>query len=194
MESLRMLSGGRDPETGCINFIGRTTGNGYGVLRARSGSTGTSVLAHRVAYEDAKGKIDDGMQIDHLCRNRRCVNPDHLESVTCRENLLRGNGWSGRNYRRTHCPKGHPLEGEPGSHRWCRECKRIARKTAYHRSKHDEQKRLSRLESARAAYHRRKQAAQKINKPNGKGSCSLPEDGMGGTGRREEDPVHVPVP
>lgn len=68
--------------------------------------------AHRVVYELIKGPIPQGMQLDHLCRNRVCVNPDHLEPVTCRENLLRGSEThAARNAIKTHCKYGHPFSG-----------------------------------------------------------------------------------
>jgi HNH endonuclease len=68
--------------------------------------------AHRVAYELVCGVIPAGMTLDHLCRVRHCVNPAHLEPVSDRENILRGNGWSGRNARKTHCPQGHEYTPE----------------------------------------------------------------------------------
>jgi hypothetical protein len=86
---------------GCIS---RKTG--YGKLTER---TGVSIGAHRLGYEIAKGKIPEGLEIDHLCKVHACVNPDHLEAVTERENQLRGNSVSGVNSRKTHCAKGHPL-------------------------------------------------------------------------------------
>ena len=67
------------------------------------------VLAHRFAYELLRGPIPEGMTIDHLCRTRSCVNPEHFEVVTRGENVLRGVGPPAMNARKTHCAKGHPL-------------------------------------------------------------------------------------
>ena len=67
--------------------------------------------AHRYAYELLVGRIPAGLHIDHLCRVRNCVNPDHLEAVTSKENILRGIGVTAQNARKTHCPQGHPYSG-----------------------------------------------------------------------------------
>jgi hypothetical protein len=84
--------------------------------------------AHRLAYELLVGPIPEDKQIDHLCRNRRCVNPGHMEVVTQRENLLRGMGPSAMAARQTHCIHGHPLFGENArvvnGRRRCRACER----------------------------------------------------------------------
>lgn len=67
--------------------------------------------AHRFSYEIKRGPIPPGLQIDHLCRVMQCVRPSHLEAVTCRENLLRGETLAAENAAKTHCPKGHPYSG-----------------------------------------------------------------------------------
>lgn len=83
----------------------------------------TCTAAHRIVYEYFRGAIPAGLILDHLCRNRACCNPDHLEPVTQKENLNRG---IHRNSVKTHCPKGHPYEGAnlfyDAGKRKCREC------------------------------------------------------------------------
>lgn len=68
------------------------------------------IPAHRVAYELVKGPIPEGLEIDHLCRNKACVNPAHLEAVTHKENLMRADGVCAKNARKTHCKRGHPFD------------------------------------------------------------------------------------
>ena len=72
--------------------------------------------AHRIAYEMAKGPVRDDLTIDHLCRNRACVNPEHMELVTQGENTRRGESPWGINARKTHCVHGHELV-EPNLYR-----------------------------------------------------------------------------
>jgi hypothetical protein len=115
--------------SGCIEWTGYIDRHGYGRF-GPGGRDGGKVSAHRWSYEHNVGPIPDGFQIDHLCRNRKCVNPDHLEPVTQRENILRGVGASAANARKSTCPAGHaytddnvyisPTDGS----RNCRECMR----------------------------------------------------------------------
>jgi len=93
----------------CWTWTGARRGSGmYGA--ASDGKR--QVFAHRFAYESERGKIPAGLTIDHLCRNHLCVNPWHLEAVTAKENLLRGNGAPAANARKTHCKRGHALSGD----------------------------------------------------------------------------------
>ena len=77
---------GRSQDTNCWVWYGELNRNGYGRVWVQ----GKRLMAHRVVYESTRGPIPDGMVLDHLCRNRRCCNPDHLEPVTVKENTLRG--------------------------------------------------------------------------------------------------------
>lgn len=84
---------------GCWEWTGQMNDAGYGIARKRR--------AHRVIYELLVGPIAPGLQLDHLCRNRCCVRPDHLEPVTQAENLRRGDN---NNRKKTSCPRGHPYD------------------------------------------------------------------------------------
>lgn len=98
------------PDLGpCWQWVGSVRTTGYGTFKRESYVT---VLAHRFAYEFFIGPIPDGLVLDHLCRNRTCVNPHHLEPVTGVENVMRGEGFAARNAAQTHCHKGHPFAGD----------------------------------------------------------------------------------
>jgi hypothetical protein len=121
----------KDGPGGCWEWTGTRT-KGYGKFQAESRRT---VSAHRFAYELLVGVIPDGLTLDHLCRNRSCVNPEHLEPVTIGENVRRGYGFSGINARKTHCPEGHPLVPEnlaSSTKGWraCMTCKREQQRAA----------------------------------------------------------------
>lgn len=117
-------------ETGCWNWIARLDKDGYGAWRSRAfRHLGDRV--HRVSYSLLVGEIPSGLVIDHLCRTRNCVNPEHLEPVTTRENTDRGVNYIAENRAKTHCPKGHEYAGDnlvikrtkQGEARICRTCR-----------------------------------------------------------------------
>jgi hypothetical protein len=104
-----------------------STKNGYGILHFR----GKHVYVHRLVYAWLHGPLPLGrgkhvLQIDHMCRNRLCCNPCHLRLVSPRENVLSSNGVSAIASRKTHCPKGHPLDGINACNgkRFCKTCQR----------------------------------------------------------------------
>lgn len=117
-------------ENGCTEWRAGTNGVGYGFLRLGPADGSRRMYAHRWFYEFYVGPIPEGAHLDHLCRNTLCVNPDHLEPVTQKENVLRGVGPCAVNAEKTNCLRGHPLSGAnlyvnpaDGS-RKCRECNR----------------------------------------------------------------------
>ena len=109
----------------CWNWTAGVDGRGYGAFKLN----GRQLGAHVVAYRRLVGPIPEGLVLDHLCRNPRCVNPDHLEPVTQRENVVRGEAPAATNARKTHCKRGHEFTPEntidhPRG-RNCRECGRL---------------------------------------------------------------------
>lgn len=117
-------------EHGCWLWLGGKSGSGYGLIGAGGRNAPRhSLYVHRVMYEAHVGPIPDGLDLDHLCRVRACVNPAHLESVTRSENLKRSPVIGAYQKAITHCPRGHAYEGEnlyvkKNGNRQCRECNR----------------------------------------------------------------------
>lgn len=119
-----------NPETGCQEWQGTINDGGYGVLSIDR----RQYRAHRVSYVINHGEHETGLVLDHLCRNRACVNADHLEPVTQKTNVLRGEGLSAINSLKSHCPRGHAMidanriTDTVGTHgRACRSCDNAAR-------------------------------------------------------------------
>src|SRR3990167_1195949 len=97
-------------DSACWNWTGTLTKTGYGHF---SVAPGRLVYSHRVAYEILVAPAPVGFeQLDHLCRNRACCNPKHMEAVSLRVNVLRGISVSATNSAKTHCPAGHDLAGD----------------------------------------------------------------------------------
>ena len=111
------------PNNACVPWSGYRDSEGYG----RNGGP----LAHRQVYERVIGPIPEGLTIDHLCRNRACVNPQHMEPVSMRINALRGDTIAARKAAQTECIHGHPFDLantriDVNGTRRCRACNRNA--------------------------------------------------------------------
>lgn len=112
-----------EPNSGCWIWLKALDSKGYGNLCVGARKF---IGAHRLAYQLHTGRDCDGLDIDHRCRVRSCINPLHLEAVSHRENMLRGDTLAAKLARRTVCPKGHLLSGEnlfqTDKFRRCRQC------------------------------------------------------------------------
>jgi hypothetical protein len=114
----------------CWVWLGATRPSGYGVIGIRDNSVGS---VHRVSYVLAYGSIPDGLHIDHLCRNRACARPSHLEAVTQAENNRRAG--AARRAANTHCRRGHEFSPEntfqtAKGARECRTCRNMRERAA----------------------------------------------------------------
>lgn len=116
--------------SGCWSWLAAKNAYGYGTMSL----AGKTEYGHRLSYEHFVGPID-GLELGHLCRNRACVNPAHLERVSHAVNVLRGNGPTAWNKRKTHCVHGHEYTAENtsrhGSGRRCRACKNARSRAAW---------------------------------------------------------------
>lgn len=117
--------------SGCWLWTAAKNREGYGYGKA----DGTYVRVHRYAYERTKGHIPEGLQIDHVCNVRNCLNPAHLRLATPRENTLRSTvAIAAINSRKTHCPRGHPYDVITSIRRDCSIC-RAAKQARYMKRK-----------------------------------------------------------
>jgi hypothetical protein len=131
---------------GCWLWRGGLDVGGYGVFSLGNELGGRQAKAHRYAYELLVGPIPPNMLLDHSCRVHPCVNPDHLEPVTSRDNTLRGTGFAAKNAKKTHCPQGHPYDEKntyvsSSGGRQCRTCMKKhgadgGARTALYRERH----------------------------------------------------------
>lgn len=96
----------------CWLWAGYKSEHGYGKYCIKIDGKWRMRYAHRLMYENFIGEIPEGLVIDHLCRVPTCVNPSHLEPVENITNILRGEAFTARNARKTHCPKGHEYSGD----------------------------------------------------------------------------------
>jgi len=116
--------------SGCVEWTGTVARDGYGSAVVGIKANGQAILrvAHVVVWQMWRGPVPDGLELDHLCRNRRCVNPVHLEPVTPIVNMRRGVSPFALNARKTHCKRGHEFTAEStyltpdGRGRQCRVC------------------------------------------------------------------------
>lgn len=148
-------------ETPCLTWTRSKTTAGYGNLKLN----GKNVYAHRLAYEAQYGAIprrmdNDRAVIDHLCRNRACVNVDHMEVVTNRINILRGDTVQAAHALRTHCVNGHEFTPENtyrvGAYgRGCRTCKRERDRKEGKQRKPRKQRKRARKEGQRKPRERK---------------------------------------
>ena len=121
-----------EPMSGCTLWLGAKSMGGYGMLRVG----GAGKYAHRLSWETSRGPIPDGLVLDHICRNRACINPDHLRVVTMRENSLYGAGFGAQNALKRRCPRNHAYDvTKPNGWRSCRMCTNANRRISRARAK-----------------------------------------------------------
>ena len=137
----RLLAKVHEDANGCWVWTGSLSPEGYGSISLGRRDQGRA-MNHRYTYEFFRDEIPDGLHLDHLCRNRACCNPWHLEPVTCRVNVLRGDArFNGAHNRdKTHCVNGHEFTPENTAfgrdgYRRCRMCTNARSLARYHAAK-----------------------------------------------------------
>lgn len=126
-----------EPNSGCWLWLAavRDDRSGYGSI----GWKGHSWRSHRLVYTLLRGEVPPTLALDHLCRNPHCCNPDHLEPVTWKVNILRGQGIAANNRLKTHCRRGHPYEGDNlyiwNNQRACRTCSDRHKQVSYEKKR-----------------------------------------------------------
>jgi len=133
-------------DTWCWDWIGTTLQRGYGHFKLKR----KNWRPHRLSFAIHKGDLIKGLELDHLCRNRSCCNPEHLKQGTHKVNVLRGESVSAINAKKTHCKRGHEFAEEntyvyPNGGRSCRICQKMHDYNNYHKD----------LEKSRATMRRR---------------------------------------
>lgn len=108
----RILGGVQVQPDGCWYTHHALTWQGYAKVGWSFQGKKQTSFGHIVTYEHVHGRVPAGLELDHTCRVRRCVNPGHLEAVTARENVLRSENPAAVNARKTHCPRGHSYSDE----------------------------------------------------------------------------------
>lgn len=152
---------------GCWLWKASKFSNGYGYFHVRQDGERKANLAHRWCYEQMKGPIPEGLDLDHTCRVRHCVNPDHLEPVTRSMNLSRSPLMGRANSSKTHCKHGHLLDGDNvyliNGHRHCKRCKLERNRQIRARIKQDPEA-LARRRREDAEFQRKKREQLKGGK------------------------------
>lgn len=109
---------------GCLRWTGKLSYNGYPLLPKVMAKRAGTHMVYRYLYELVVAPIPEGLTLDHLCKTRECVEPTHMEPVTMRENVLRGDTIVRENTKKTMCPQGHPYDTvNINGDRGCKRCK-----------------------------------------------------------------------